>query len=294
MSKKWMILAALGCMMFYGCGDDSSGEDTVKACGNSQVEGDETCDDGNTESGDGCSADCLNVEDGYTCPKEGGACTKQDIPAAAECGNGKLEDGEACDDGNKSAGDGCSSDCRIEDGYSCETAGKACSKAVQCGNGKIESGEACDDGNSNSGDGCSSKCEIEDGYTCAAEGEPCTAAAECGNSKLDADWPATLSEKVINGHLRKRLGFKGVVVTDDLAMGAMMNEYSFDTILTRAILAGADILCLSNNGDTYDPEIAAKAIDIIVEKVKDGSIPESRIHESYDRIMELKKKIIKK
>ena len=182
-----MILAALSCMMFYGCGDDSSGEDTVKACGNSQIEGDETCDDGNTESGDGCSADCLNVEDGYTCPKEGGACTKQDIPAAAECGNGKLEDDEACDDGNKSAGDGCSSDCRIEDGYICETAGKACSKAVQCGNGKIESGEACDDGNSKSDDGCSSKCEIEDGYTCAAEGEPCTASAECGNSKLDAD-----------------------------------------------------------------------------------------------------------
>ena len=111
------------------------------------------------------------------------------------------------------------------------------------------------------------------------------------NSKLDADWPATLSEKVINGHLRKRLGFKGVVVTDDLAMGAMVSQYSFDTILTRAILAGADILCLSNNGDTYDPEIAAKAIDIITNKVKDGTIPESRIHESYDRIIALKKKI---
>ena len=111
------------------------------------------------------------------------------------------------------------------------------------------------------------------------------------NSKLDADWPATLSEKVINGHLRKRLGFKGVVVTDDLAMGAMVSQYSLDTILTRAILAGADILCLSNNGDTYDPEIAAKAIDIITNKVKDGTIPESRIHESYDRIIALKKKI---
>ena len=111
------------------------------------------------------------------------------------------------------------------------------------------------------------------------------------NSRLDKDWPATLSEKVINGQLRKRLGFKGVVVTDDLAMGAMMQEYSFDTILTRAILAGADILCLSNNGDTYDPEIAAKAIDIITEKVKDGTIPEKRIHESYDRIMALKKSL---
>ena len=111
------------------------------------------------------------------------------------------------------------------------------------------------------------------------------------NSKLDAEWPATLSEKVINGHLRKRLGFKGVVVTDDLAMGAMVSQYSFDTLLSRAILAGADILCLSNNGDTYDPEIAAKAIDIITEKVKDGTIPEKRIHESYDRIMALKKSL---
>lgn len=111
------------------------------------------------------------------------------------------------------------------------------------------------------------------------------------NSKLDADWPATLSEKVITGLLRKRLGFKGVVVTDDLAMGAMVSQYSFDAILTRAILAGADILCLSNNGDTYDPEIAAKAIDIIFEKVKDGTIPENRIHESYNRIIALKKKV---
>lgn len=111
------------------------------------------------------------------------------------------------------------------------------------------------------------------------------------NSKLDSEWPATLSEKVINGHLRKRLCFKGVVVTDDLAMGAMVSQYSFDTILTRAILAGADILCLSNNGDTYDPEIATKAIDIITNKVKDGTIPESRIHESYNRIIALKKKI---
>jgi beta-N-acetylhexosaminidase len=111
------------------------------------------------------------------------------------------------------------------------------------------------------------------------------------NSKLDADWPATLSEKVITGLLRKRLGFKGVVVTDDLAMGAMVSQYSFDAILSRAILAGADILCLSNNGDTYDPEIAAKAIDIIFEKVKDGTIPENRIHESYNRIIALKKKV---
>lgn len=111
------------------------------------------------------------------------------------------------------------------------------------------------------------------------------------NSKLDSIWPATLSEKVITGVLRNRLGFRGVVVTDDLAMGAMVQQYSFDTVLSRAILAGADILCLSNNGSTYDPVIAKNAIDIIIEKVKDGTIPETRIHESYNRIMELKKRM---
>ena len=70
-----------------------------------------------------------------------------------------------------------------------------------------------------------------------------------------------------------------------------VNGVGKSTILTRAILAGADILCLSNNGDAYDPEIAAKAIDIITEKVKDGTIPEKRIHESYERIMTLKKSL---
>lgn len=60
-------------------------------CGNSLVEGLETCDDGNQVSGDGCSATCLT-----------------------ECGNGTLEGPETCDDGNLSSGDGCSILCRVE------------------------------------------------------------------------------------------------------------------------------------------------------------------------------------
>ncbi len=63
------------------------------------------------------------------------------------CGNGTLEGAEACDDGNATNGDGCSSTCTIE--------------LPVCGNGVIEVGETCDDGNTNNGDGCSSVCICE-------------------------------------------------------------------------------------------------------------------------------------
>lgn len=62
------------------------------------------------------------------------------------CGNGVLNTGEACDDGNVISGDGCSSTCALE---------------ILCGNGVLNSGEECDDGNVISGDGCSSICVIE-------------------------------------------------------------------------------------------------------------------------------------
>ena len=105
---------------------------------------------------------------------------------------------------------------------------------------------------------------------------------------LDARYPATMSEAVITGLLRRELGFEGVVVTDDLAMGALADHYSLEEILVRAVLAGADVLCLSNNGKTYDPHIARKAVDVILKAVRDGRIPPQRIEASYRRIMKLK------
>jgi len=63
-----------------------------------------------------------------------------------ECGNGVVEFGEDCDDGNTVNGDGCSDECLIE---------------KFCGNGFIEDSEECDDGNNDDGDGCSAKCTYE-------------------------------------------------------------------------------------------------------------------------------------
>jgi cysteine-rich repeat protein len=64
------------------------------------------------------------------------------------CGNGWIEAGEPCDDGNTVSGDGCDSACQVE------------SPAV-CGNNVVEAGEECDDGNTVNGDGCSSSCQVE-------------------------------------------------------------------------------------------------------------------------------------
>lgn len=70
--------------------------------------------------------------------------------SAASCGNGAVEAGEQCDDGNNASGDGCSQSCQTES-----------ASGPSCGNGDVEPGEQCDDGNTVSGDGCSQSCQSE-------------------------------------------------------------------------------------------------------------------------------------
>lgn len=104
------------------------------------------------------------------------------------------------------------------------------------------------------------------------------------NRQLDpSGLPASLSPKVTS-YLRDSLDFQGVIVTDDLAMGAIVNQYSFEQAVRLAVLAGADLLCLSNNGNTYDVNMVPKAVKVIQQMVADGEITEERIHQSAERI----------
>ena len=97
------------------------------------------------------------------------------------CGNGAIDDGEVCDDGNAASGDGCSADClTVETGWYCTVQGIRCMRAQVCGNGFLETGETCDDRNTTPGDGCDANCAIEPGWACAVPGIRCTAAA-CGD-----------------------------------------------------------------------------------------------------------------
>jgi cysteine-rich repeat protein len=96
-------------------------------CGNNIVEAPETCDDGNTTSGDGCSEICQ-------------------IELTGVCGDGTLNrPAEECDDGNVVAGDGCDATCMHE----------------MCGDGVVDPLEECDDGNTVLLDGCDNSCFIE-------------------------------------------------------------------------------------------------------------------------------------
>jgi len=82
------------------------------------------------------------------------------------CGDGIVVYPETCDDGNDVSGDGCSSTCTVEDGWTCEYPGFPCKDI--CGDGRSMSSDPgdCDDGNFIDGDGCSSDCKVERGYKC--------------------------------------------------------------------------------------------------------------------------------
>lgn len=110
------------------------------------------------------------------------------------------------------------------------------------------------------------------------------------NQQLGGDLPASLSPLVVREKLRNEFGFNGVVVTDDLAMGAITKHYGLEEALKMAILAGCDMLCLSNNGGgTYDPELVPHAVEAITQMVENGELKAEDIHAAAERIRALKK-----
>ncbi len=105
------------------------------------------------------------------------------------------------------------------------------------------------------------------------------------NRNLDAEFPATLSKPIITGLLREELGFNGLVISDDMQMGAVADNYGFDFSIIKAINAGVDMLILSNNSPAHnDPMIVQRAVEMITEAVKDGRISRERLNESCKRI----------
>jgi beta-N-acetylhexosaminidase len=109
------------------------------------------------------------------------------------------------------------------------------------------------------------------------------------NAGLDPRSPATLSAPVLSGLLREQLGWQGIIVSDDMDMAAIKANYGFEEALEKAVNAGVDLICLSNNGGSYDPALAQKAADALYRHVAAGRITEERIEESWNRIMAVKR-----
>lgn len=110
------------------------------------------------------------------------------------------------------------------------------------------------------------------------------------NANLDPDYPATLSKATLTGILREELGFDGVVITDDMQMGAIRDFYGFEAAVELAVNAGADIVAISNNL-TYEDGLEGRTFAAIKSAVDAGRISQDRIDQSFRRIMTLKARL---
>ncbi|MCB9734154.1 MAG: hypothetical protein H6745_16275 [Deltaproteobacteria bacterium] len=158
-------------------------------CGNNVTEPsgvagvpDEECDDGNTDSGDGCSSTCTieGCGDGVVQPDLGeqcdGACDDHndctiDVNTCVSCqcqlpSTDYEPAGTPCDDGNSNT-----------IGDRCDGAGNC---SISCGNGSLDPGEACDDGDAANGDGCDDDCQVEPNFSCAGTPSVCTSVTDLG------------------------------------------------------------------------------------------------------------------
>ena len=101
--------------------------------------------------------------------------------------------------------------------------------------------------------------------------------------QIDADHPSSLSKAIITDWLRKDMGYNGVVVTDDMVMGALAKHYTFGDMAVQSILAGSDILLVC-----HEYEHMQEAYNGLMKAVKDGRISKERLDESVKRILLMK------
>ena len=101
--------------------------------------------------------------------------------------------------------------------------------------------------------------------------------------QIDPDHPASLSKAIITDWLRKDIGYNGVVVTDDMDMGALAKHYTFGDMAVQSILAGSDILLVC-----HEYEHMQEAYNGLMKAVKDGRISKERLDESVKRILLMK------
>jgi beta-N-acetylhexosaminidase len=101
---------------------------------------------------------------------------------------------------------------------------------------------------------------------------------------LDAEYPATLSRKIIEDLLRQQLGFRGVVVTDDLEMGAIVRHDAVEQAAVQALCAGADLLLICHKID-----LALAAREACLRALTEGILSSQRLEEARRRLALLRR-----
>lgn len=208
-----------------------------------------------------------------------------DVPAPDPvCGNGSMESGEQCDDGNAVADDGCGTTCDIDAGWTCDGSPSVCHNCGNgamegneqcddenlenadgcdslcqieaCGNGIVQAGEDCDDGNTDDADGCAELCTVEAGYGCI--GSPSVCHWNCGDGDLDAgeqcdDGNADSGDGCTNLCVVEIPGVPDLVSASDTG-ASQTDNITNDTTPTfnLSCLPGATVTLRCNNGNPGD------------------------------------------
>ena len=198
MKYRWMV-ASLVALVASSCVLDRNGQEEVASSSSSSSSGQ----GGSGQGGGAGQATGGGGEQGGT-----GGAGGNPLP----CGDGTIDGGELCDDGNGVSGDGCDASCQLEPGWTCSNQPSQCTtscgdgiaagdelcddgnqdnhddcpdgvggtcRPAACGDGFIDAvgpqQEQCDDGNATVGDGCGATCQQEAGYCCQTEGVACAA-----------------------------------------------------------------------------------------------------------------------
>ena len=104
------------------------------------------------------------------------------------------------------------------------------------------------------------------------------------NRNLDPEFPATLSQRIITEGLREGLGFQGLVVSDDLLMGAIVSRYGIEEAAVLALRAGVDLLLLSHNTPAQDGSATNRVIAAIREALADGRLSPEQVEAALARV----------
>ncbi len=111
------------------------------------------------------------------------------------------------------------------------------------------------------------------------------------NRGLDPWDPATLSRYTVKRILRGWLGYHGVVVSDDLLMGAIIRHYGLEEAAVAALGAGVDVLLVSQNSLKGVPDAAERVVAAVDRAVADGLLSRSRVAAALEHVAALRSRI---
>ncbi|OAS18888.1 beta-N-acetylhexosaminidase [Paenibacillus oryzisoli] len=103
--------------------------------------------------------------------------------------------------------------------------------------------------------------------------------------KIDVKYPASMSKTIMTDLLRKELGFKGLIMTDDMTMGAIAENYEMGEAAVKSVLAGSNVVMVG-----HDPQKAIAVIQALRNAVQEGRIPMDTIDQSVEQVYKLKMK----